>query len=107
MSNQRLLNPFTCLIVASGAAACLSSAYFLPVARLDLRFLLIALVTICFSSRLIVTIPRVKGEINVSDTFIFLTLLLYGGEAAVLLAADESLVTSPRFCKRPSCSTWR
>ena len=100
MSNQLLLNPFTCLIVASGPAACLSSAYFLPVARLDLRFLLIALVTICFSSRLIVTIPRVKGEINVSDTFIFLTLLLYGGEAAVLLAAAESLVTSQRFCKK-------
>src|SRR5437660_1960983 len=98
MSNRRLLNPFTCLIVVSGAAACLSSAYFLPVTRLDLRFLLIALVTICFSSRLIVTIPRVKGEINVSDTFIFLTLSLYGVDADALLAAAESPVSYQRFC---------
>ena len=100
MTKQKLLLPFTCLITALGAVACLYAAYNLPDVRLDLRLFALALVTLVFSSRLIVTIPRVRGEVNVSDTFIFLTMLLYGGEAAVLLAAAESLCTSLRFCKK-------
>ncbi len=100
MNKLKLLNPFTYMIIAAGAVAICISIFQLQVAPLDVRFFLIALVTVSFSSRLIVSIPRVKGEINVSDTFIFLTLLLYGGEAAVLLAAAESLCASLRFCKK-------
>lgn len=100
MNRQRFFYPFTYLIIATGAAAILISSLQLQVAALDVRFFLIALITVSFSSRLIVTIPRVKGEINVSDTFIFLTLLLYGGEAAVLLAAAESLCAALRFCTK-------
>jgi len=100
MSKPKLFNLFTYLIIACGAGACLFSAYYLPVGQLDARFLLLAGVTIGFGSRLIVSIPRVKGEISVSDTFIFLTLLLYGGEAAILLAAADALFSSFRFSKK-------
>ncbi|HEX8131758.1 MAG TPA: ATP-binding protein [Pyrinomonadaceae bacterium] len=99
MDKQQFTRPFMWLIVATGSAAILFSAYQLPLARLDVKFLLLALmVVIC--SRIAVPIPRVSGRITVSDTLIFLTMLLYGGEAAILLAAIEGLCSSIWISKK-------
>jgi len=89
------------LIIALGVMALLYSGYTLPRAHIDLRFLLIALVTILVSSRVSIKIPRVNTSITVSDTFIFLTLLLYGGEAGIFLAAAEGLFSGLRISKKP------
>jgi signal transduction histidine kinase len=99
MNKQRYTRPFMGAIVAVGSAAVVFSAYRLPLARLDLKFLLLALmVVIC--SRVAVPIPRVSGRITVSDTLIFLTMLLYGGEAAILLAAIEGVCSSLWISKK-------
>lgn len=95
------LRPYRLAVVMCGAAACIFSGYRLPVATLDFRFILLLIVTMVLGSRLIVRIPRVKGEITVSDTFIFLTMLLYGGEVAILLATLDALSSSVRFSKTP------
>jgi signal transduction histidine kinase/ActR/RegA family two-component response regulator len=87
-------------VIALGAAVTLCSALRLPVGQLDLRCLLLALITIGISSRLTIKIPRIQGQITVSDTFIFLTLLLYGGETAVLLAVVEACCSSRRFGRK-------
>ena len=71
----------------------------LDYARLDLRFAILALVTICFGSRLGIEFSKHRIQITVSDSFIFLTLLLYGVETAVLLAAAEAFCSSFRFSK--------
>src|SRR5215213_9623100 len=97
VSKQRYVLPFAALVTAGGAAACLFSAYNLPVARFDAGLLLLALLTIFVSSRLTVQLPSAKIHVSVSDTLIFIILLLYGGEAAVLTAAAEALYTSIRF----------
>jgi len=89
------------LIVALGAAVFLFSAYHLPIPRLDLRFLFLALITIGVGSCLTIQIPRLSSHISVSDTFIFLPMLLYGGEPAILLAAVVALCESLRFSKKP------
>ncbi|MDQ3817233.1 MAG: hypothetical protein M3362_06035, partial [Acidobacteriota bacterium] len=102
MGKQRLIKPFIWLIISAGATVCLFSAFRLPVEQLDIRFLLLAFVTICISSRLSVKIPSFTSHISVSDTFIFLTLLLYDGETAVLLAAAEALLSTMRFSKKAS-----
>ena len=47
-----------------------------------------------------IQIPRVQAHISVSDTFIFLTLLLFGGEAAVLVATAEAFFSSLRISKK-------
>jgi signal transduction histidine kinase/ActR/RegA family two-component response regulator len=86
--------------IAAGAAVCLYSAVHLPVARLDVRLVPLVAVTLLVSSRFCVPIPRTTGQISFSDTFIFLTMLLYGGEVAVLLGAAENFAAS-RFGKRP------
>lgn len=88
------------LVVAAGLSVLGYTAWHLPLHRVDVRFLLLALATICIGSRLSIQIPRVKAHISVSDTFIFLTLLMFGGEAAILLATVEALCSSVRISTR-------
>jgi diguanylate cyclase (GGDEF)-like protein/PAS domain S-box-containing protein len=100
IGKQRLNLPYMRLLIAVGAGVCLFSAYRLDTSRLDLQLLLLAAFTATIGSRIGIQIPKTKAEITVSDTFVFLTLLLYGGEAAILLAAVEALCSSLRFSKR-------
>ena len=83
--------------------------YFLAALRLDSRIIdlnlgMLVVITVVLSSRITIKIPQFGSQISVSDTFIFLTLLLYGCEAAILMAATEALLSSFRsaFCRRPS-----
>ena len=98
---KRFANPLIYSVITLGLAACLICAYRLSFTQLDLRFLLLALVTISLGSRISIKIPRIKTEITISETFIFLTMLLFDGEAAVLLSAADAFSTSLRFSKRP------
>ena len=83
-----------------GAAVTALCAYRLPVAQLDSKFIALVLITILVGSRITIKIPGARGEISVSDTFVFLAILLFGTEAAVLLAAAEALCSSIRFSKK-------
>jgi diguanylate cyclase (GGDEF)-like protein len=100
MGRRSFVKPLTWLIGALGAVVCLLSACRLPVAQLDARFLLLTLFTVIFGPRLTIQMPRAKVHISLSDSFVFLTLLVYGGEAAVLLAAAEAFSASLRFRKK-------
>src|ERR1700749_1915726 len=99
-SRNRLRNLVILAIAAAGAAACVCAAARLDPSSLGISFVLLVALTFGFGSRLGVSIPRVKGEVTLSDIFLFLTLLLYGGEVAVLLAAAEALFTSVRLNRR-------
>lgn len=100
MSKQRFLNPFVALVIAAGAVVGLFCAYRLRIANLDARFLLLLLLSIVIGARLIIHIPRIKGEITVTDTLVFLAMLMYGGEAGILLAAIATLATSLQITKK-------
>ena len=88
---ERVANGYRWTIVALGAITLVFAAYFLPTPRFNLRFLVLAGLMILVSSRLSVQIPRVNANVTVSDTFIFLVLLLYGGFAGLLLALADGL----------------
>jgi len=90
------------LMSALGLCAVLVSLADLQFAVIDLRFMLLALVTLIVGTRISIQIPRVCGHISVSDTFIFLTIFIFGGEAGVLLAALDGLFTSLRISKKTS-----
>src|SRR5215210_3197496 len=100
-SRQRFVKPFMWSVIAAGSAVCLFSAYYLPVAQLDVLFLLLALSTIAVTSGIAIQMPGVNGRITLSETFIFLTMLLYGGEAAILLAAADGIRSSLLISKKP------
>lgn len=99
MSRTRLNQIYVWLVTVAGSAALLLSLREFPVNHLDVRFLLMALGTVIVGPRLSIQIPRVRAHISVSDTFIFLTLLLFGGEAAIILAAAEAVCSSVRISK--------
>lgn len=99
-NRETLRNIYMWLIAIAGAATVAFSVYTLPVGQIDRRFIILALAML-IGSRVTIEIPRAKGHISVSDTFVFLTLLLFGGQAAVILAAIEALTSSHRFSKKP------
>jgi signal transduction histidine kinase/ActR/RegA family two-component response regulator len=92
--NHRYYRPFLYSVVALGGMVLLYSLFLLRREHLDWPFLFLAAVTITVASRLSIKIPRVHGEITVSDTIIFLTLLLYGPEAGIVVAALDGLGSS-------------
>ena len=92
---------YMCSVALAGVAVTAYCAYSLPLAQLDLRLVVLVLITVIIGSRITIPIPRAKGHISVSDTFIFLTMLLFGGQAAVLLAATEAFSSSMHLTKRP------
>jgi signal transduction histidine kinase/CheY-like chemotaxis protein len=90
---------FMALAAGAGTAACLFSLGRLQWSQLDWSFVVLASIAMSVGARASVKIPRVKGEVTVSDTFIFLTMMLYDGEAAIVLAFVEALCSSLRFSK--------
>ena len=77
---QRFAKPYMVLLSVLGLCAVVLSLDALPFARIDLRFILLAAMTLTVGARISIKIPRVSGHISVSDTFIFLTIFLFGGE---------------------------
>src|SRR5438034_11279992 len=97
MTPNRLNQIFVSIVIAAGAVVVALSGAHLYWGHIDVRFLLLALATVLIGPRLSIQIPRVKAHISVSDTFVFLSLLLFGGEAAILLATAEALCASLRI----------
>ena len=100
MSRQTVIRAYMLTIIVAGLGAVVYSLLHFPLEHMDARLLALTVLTIAVSSRLTIRIPRISGHISVSDTFFFLTILIYGGEAAVLLAALEAFSSSFRFSKK-------
>ncbi|HEV7799018.1 MAG TPA: EAL domain-containing protein [Pyrinomonadaceae bacterium] len=102
MAKQKQINAYLWSVILLGGAVTLAAAVRMPWAALGLRFLLLAFFTVVISSRVSVRIPRANTNVTVSDTFIFLVMLLYGGPAAILVAATEGLASGIRISKTPT-----
>ena len=79
MRRQRFIGAYILFVVVSGLSVIIFSASRLQPAQLDARFMLLALITIGASPYLTTRIPQLSSHITVSDTFVFLTMLLFGG----------------------------
>ena len=102
ISNRpRVLDWYRWLIVLVGMVALAYAIARLPVPKFDWRFLVLTAMMTLVSSRFSVQIPRVNTNVTISDTFVFLVLLLYGGLAGILVAAVEGLFSGLRISKRP------
>lgn len=87
-------------LVIAGAAVVLVSIFLFPFRALDVPFGFLCLMVMA-SSLIAIPIPRVSGRITVADTFVFLTMLLYGGPAAILVSALEGIAATLIISKRP------
>src|SRR5258708_27968487 len=93
-SKERYLKPFVVLVAAAALGIIAFSVPRLGASYLDVKFLVLFVFTVLIGARLIIHIPSIKGELTVSDTLIFLTMLLWGGEPAILLAAAAGFFSS-------------
>src|SRR5215204_4897487 len=87
-------------LVTAGALITLGSIFTLPFHTLDARFIFLCLMVMA-RSLIAIPIPRVSGRITVADTFVFLTMLMYGGSAAILVSALEGVAATLIISKRP------
>ena len=87
-------------VAAFGGVCVLYSLATFPTSKLDLNLAILVALTLGLGTRITLPILRFKSHISVSDTLIFLTLILYGGQAAIILAAVEAFISARRFCNR-------
>ena len=87
-------------LVSAGALIAVGSILTLPYQKLDARFIFLCLMVMA-SSLVAIPIPRVSGRITVADTFVFLTMLMFGGSAAILVSALEGVAATLVISKRP------
>jgi hypothetical protein len=88
------------MVVTAGAACVLYATYKLQVGIIDGYFLLLTLITAVLGSRIAVRIPRISGNITLEDTFVFIALLLYGGEAAVMIGSLAGICSALRISRK-------
>ena len=100
IENQSFV-PFQRLITAAGTLALLYAVVSLNPSQLDARFAALLGMTLLLSSRIVVPIPKLSSQVSVSDTFVFLILLLYGPPAAIIVASSEAFLSSMRFSRKP------
>ena len=100
--DNNLLPIYRWTIIALGSIVLIITLFCLKFSELGYSYVIFALITLLFASRIVVKIPRVKGHISVSDTFIFLAILLFGGEAGILLSVLDAVPPSYKHTK-----TWQ
>jgi signal transduction histidine kinase/CheY-like chemotaxis protein len=97
---NKYFGPFLWVITGCGSLAFIYSAFQVNFGGLDSRFALLVGMAILLASRVTIPIPRLSSQISVSDTFVFLVLLLYGGPIAVVVGAVEAFISSLRFSRK-------
>lgn len=100
MNYPKITKSYTSAVIALGAVCIALSFFTADYVKTDIYLVLLFAFTVGIGSRITIQIPRFKSYISASEIFIFLTLLMYGGEFAVMLAAAEAFATSWRFCKK-------
>lgn len=98
--NSWLSNLYLWVLSLIATMVCLISVLNFTIESHDLGFLILAPITIFFSSRLRIQLPRTKIHLSVSEVLIFYTLLVYGGGSAVALTMLEALYTSFNFRRK-------
>ncbi|MBC7797036.1 MAG: EAL domain-containing protein [Pyrinomonadaceae bacterium] len=99
MDTQRAIN-FRWFVIVVGVLVCVTALYNLPVFKLDVGFVVLVIFTVTIGSRLTLRMPRSKLHFTMGDALVFLAFMLYGGEAAILLAAFEAFCSSLRLYRK-------
>ncbi len=100
MKSNGKITAYTITLMVAGLSLVGYSFLNFPYAKADFYLIILIAFTLGIGSRVTIQIPRFKSHIAVSDSFVFLALLLYGSHVAIILAAIEAFVSSWRFCNR-------
>ncbi len=95
--NERNTNLYLSVILLIGLGVLAWAIYGFPVEKVNSGLVALAVVTVFLSSYLRFQLPHTRLHFTISDVLVFLSLMIYGGEVAVLLAALESCYASLNF----------
>jgi diguanylate cyclase (GGDEF)-like protein len=98
---KRYANRYMWLIIAIGAVLSTVSLTQITAECFTLYFTLLIAATVVLGSRVSINIPRINTNITVDDAVIFVTLLVYGGPAGVLMGALSGIVAVLRLSRTP------
>ncbi len=91
--NRIQISPYyKTVVIIFGILALLFAIINLPKSTFSWSFILLLAFTLFLTPQMSIRIPRSKIFVGFSDSLIFLSFILYGGEAAVLTAFAEILV---------------
>src|SRR5690606_20617021 len=89
--DRESISKFTKIVViVLGGICTLAAVATLPSSAFTWGYLFITAFGILVAPRMSLTLPRSKFAISFSDALVFLTLLLYGGQAAIVFAVIET-----------------
>src|ERR1700754_1322462 len=98
--HEKLTGLYMWLIIAAVTCACIYAGFNLPLSSVDRYLLLLAVVTAVIGSRIAIRIPQINVNITVDDTFVVIILLMYGGEAAILVGGLTRRCSGLRISKK-------
>jgi signal transduction histidine kinase/CheY-like chemotaxis protein len=99
-TRNKFFGPFLWVATGTGCLAFFYAIAQIKLAHFDSGFVLLVAMALLLSSRVTIPIPRLTSQISVSDTFVFLLLLLYGAPAAIIIGSFEALLSSLRFSRK-------
>lgn len=91
MNQEKLSKFYKLAVIIIGGLCLLSAIISLPRAIFGWSFFFVFAFTLLVTPRMSFTLPRAKFILSFSDSIIFLSFVLYGGSAAILIAALETL----------------
>src|SRR5215510_2654908 len=98
------ISRYTRLVTVCGGIVLLNSIFkpYKPVNWLDPTLIFIAAIAVLIGSRVVVKIPGMPSYFSMSETLVFLVMLLFGGDAAIVLAAATESSATLNFSKKHS-----
>jgi signal transduction histidine kinase len=101
---MRNISRYTRLVTLCGGMVLLNSIFnpLRPVNWFDPTLIFIASIAVLIGSRIVVRIPGMPSYFSMSETLVFLVMFMFGGDAAIVLAAAADSSASLNFSKKPS-----
>ena len=93
-NKDKLINLYMALLAPLALFALGWAAVSGPLNKIDSGFLTISALTVFCSCFLRIQLPRINIHLTISDALVILTMVLYGGPLAILLAAVETTAAS-------------
>lgn len=96
-TNKNIIKVFTWIITVFAGVITVSAFYSFPVEIINVKLIGLLVVAVFLGSTLNIQLPRTKLHLSVADALVFFTILTYGVQVAVIMAALETLYASCSF----------
>jgi diguanylate cyclase (GGDEF)-like protein/putative nucleotidyltransferase with HDIG domain len=98
--SEKIASVFMATVSALGMLAFVYAGWALAFRPINLEWILLSVVTVFMVSRVDIGIPKDRSAVTLSDTFIFISALLYGTYASVVLAGLNAAACAIQFKER-------